>query len=93
MKILSLGITLLTTLCIFVLGALLMNFVVMPLCVHDRNSVIVPDVRLTSKQQAEKTLRRLSLEIFTVVIGQALAALGVGWSPRPPPRPCLARRS
>jgi serine/threonine-protein kinase len=48
---------------VFVIGVLLMNFVVMPMLIHQRNSVIVPDVRLSSKQQAEKALKRLSLEM------------------------------
>ena len=63
MKLRSAGLTVLIVVGVFVLGVLLMNFVVMPLVIHQRDSVIVPDVRRVSHQQAEKMLDRLSLEI------------------------------
>ena len=48
---------------VFVLGAALMNFVVMPLLIHQRGTVIVPDVRQMSEKQAEKFLSRTSLKM------------------------------
>jgi serine/threonine-protein kinase len=48
---------------VFVAAALLMNFVVMPLIVHQRGSVIVPDVRGMSEQQAKRLLERMALEV------------------------------
>jgi beta-lactam-binding protein with PASTA domain len=55
--------TLLMTVGVFILGAVLMNFVIMPLLIHQRGSVVVPDVRQMSEQQAEKFLRRASLNM------------------------------
>lgn len=63
MKLKSIGITLLTVIGVFVLGAVLMNFVVMPLLIHQRATVIVPDVRQMSEQQADKFLQHVSLNI------------------------------
>jgi serine/threonine-protein kinase len=63
MNIRSAGITILFTAGVFVLGALLMNFVVMPLVIHQRNSVIVPDVRGMSEQQATRFLERVALDV------------------------------
>jgi serine/threonine-protein kinase len=48
---------------VFILGAMLMNFVVMPLLIHQRGTVMVPDVRQMSEQQAEKFLGRASLNM------------------------------
>lgn len=61
MKLKSAAITLLMTVGVFVLGAALMNFVVMPLVIHQRGAVIIPDVRGMSEQQAEAQLGRASL--------------------------------
>ena len=63
MKIKSFGITVLMTVGVFVLGAALMNFVVMPLLIHQRGTVIVPDVRQMSEKQAEKFLSQTSLKM------------------------------
>ena len=63
MRFRSLFITIGVTVGIFVVGALLMNFVVMPLVIHQHNSVIVPDVRSMSEVQATKVLGDLGLEI------------------------------
>ncbi|UCH82969.1 MAG: PASTA domain-containing protein [Candidatus Latescibacterota bacterium] len=63
MKIKSFGITVLIIVGVFVLGIVLMNSVVMPLLIHQRNTVIVPDVRQMSEQQAEKFLGRVSLSM------------------------------
>jgi serine/threonine-protein kinase len=62
-KFKSFGITLVMIFGVFVLGAALMNFVVMPLLIHQRGTVIVPDVRQMSEAQAEKFLSRASLEM------------------------------
>jgi serine/threonine-protein kinase len=40
-----------------------MNFVVMPLLIHQRGTVVVPDVRQMSEAQAEKVLTRASLNM------------------------------
>ena len=62
-KFKSFGITLLMIVGVFVLGAALMNFVVMPLLIHQRGTVIVPDVRQMSEEQAEKFITRSSLKM------------------------------
>jgi beta-lactam-binding protein with PASTA domain len=48
---------------VFVVGVLLFNFVLMPMLVHQRSSVIVPDVRSLSEAQAENELERVSLTL------------------------------
>ncbi len=63
MRIKSAAMTLLMTVGVFVLGAALMNFVIMPLVIHQRGTVVVPDVRQMSEKQAEKFLRRASLNM------------------------------
>jgi serine/threonine-protein kinase len=63
MKIRSFGITTLIVVGVFALGVVLMNFVVMPMLIHQRNTVIVPDVRQMSEQQAGKFLGRVSLTL------------------------------
>lgn len=63
MNLRSTAFTLLIAGAVFVVGALAMNFVVMPLLIHQRNSVIVPDVRGMSEQQATEFFERLQLEV------------------------------
>lgn len=63
MNVRSVGVTVLMIIGVFVGGVLLMNFVVMPLVVHQRNAVIVPDIRGMSEQQATKSLKRVGLVI------------------------------
>jgi serine/threonine-protein kinase len=63
MNIRSVGITLVTFATIFVLGVLLFNFVIMPMLIHQRGSVIVPDLRNISEAQAARELERLSLNL------------------------------
>lgn len=63
MNLRSIGIAVVAVLAVFMLGALLMNFVVMPMFIHQRTSVIVPDVRAVSRQQAEKSVERVSLKL------------------------------
>lgn len=48
---------------VFVAGVLLFNFVIMPLLVHQRGAVIVPDLRSLSEAQATRTLDKVSLNI------------------------------
>lgn len=48
---------------VFGLGVLLFNFVIMPLLVHQRGTVIVPDLRAVSEAQAAKMLERVALNI------------------------------
>jgi beta-lactam-binding protein with PASTA domain len=48
---------------VFVAGVLLFNFVVMPMLVHQRGSVIVPDLRSLSEAQATKALEKIALNI------------------------------
>ncbi|MFQ5510948.1 MAG: PASTA domain-containing protein [Candidatus Krumholzibacteriia bacterium] len=61
MKLRSIGLAVLAALGIFVFAALIMNFVVMPLFVHQRTSVIVPDVRAVSRERAQRFVERVSL--------------------------------
>lgn len=63
MNLRSAGLTAVFIVGVFVVGALLMNFVVMPMLIHQRNSVIVPDVRGMSEQQAKRFLERVALEV------------------------------
>lgn len=48
---------------IFVLGILLFNFVIMPMLIHQRGSVIVPDLRNVSEAQARNELERFGLNM------------------------------
>jgi len=59
----SIGISVLTISGIFLAGILLFNFVLMPMMVHQRGTVIVPDLRSISEAQAERTLDRLALNV------------------------------
>lgn len=61
MNVRSFGITVLSLAGFFVLGILLFNFVVMPMLTHQRESVIVPDLRNLSEAQAESELARFAL--------------------------------
>jgi serine/threonine-protein kinase len=63
MNLRSAGLTVVFIVGVFVVGALLMNFVVMPMLIHQRNSVIVPDVRGMSEQQAKRFLERVALDV------------------------------
>jgi serine/threonine-protein kinase len=63
MNLKSTGLTVAVIVGAFVVGVLLMNSVVMPLLIHQRNSVIVPDVRGMSEQQAERFLERIALNV------------------------------
>jgi serine/threonine-protein kinase len=63
MKMKSIGITFVSLAGIFLLGVLLFNFVFMPMLIHQRGAVIVPDLRNVSETQARKQLERLSLNI------------------------------
>jgi beta-lactam-binding protein with PASTA domain len=61
MKLRSIGLTILLVAGLFFAAALVMNFIVMPLFVHQKTSVLVPDVRGMSQQQAVEFLDRVSL--------------------------------
>ena len=63
MRLKTVGLTVLFIGGAFIIGALLMNSVVMPLLVHQRNSVIVPDIRGMSEAQAEEFLDRVALDV------------------------------
>lgn len=63
MKIRSVMLAVAVTVGVFIVGALMMNFVIMPMVIHQHNSVIVPDIRGMSEQQATKVLGDLSLEM------------------------------
>lgn len=63
MKIKSAAMTVLMTVAVFILGAGLMNFVVMPLLIHQRGAVVVPDVRRMTENQAGQVLQRASLKM------------------------------
>ncbi len=51
---------------LFAAGVLVFNYVVMPLVIHRRATVIVPDVRGLSRAQAERELDRASLVVRVV---------------------------
>jgi len=63
MKLRTIGLTILFTLTAFVIGALLMNFVIMPAIIHQRSGVFVPDVRGMSEQQARHALEGMNLHL------------------------------
>jgi len=52
-----------TVLTLFVLGVVLFNSVVMPVLVHQRSAVIVPDLQSVSEAQAQRTLKKLGLNM------------------------------
>ncbi len=47
---------------LFAVGILAFNFIVMPMLVHQRGAVIVPDLRNVSESQATESLARLGLK-------------------------------
>jgi serine/threonine-protein kinase len=61
MTIRSLGIGIAATAIAFILGVVGFNFVVMPMLVHQRSAVLVPDLRGMSEKQARKFTERVSL--------------------------------
>jgi beta-lactam-binding protein with PASTA domain len=63
MKLRSIGITVVSLAGIFVLGILLFNFVIMPTLIHQRESVIVPDLQNVSEAQARNELEKLGLNM------------------------------
>ena len=63
MNVRTVGITLVSFAAIFVVGILIFNFVLMPMLIHQRGSVIVPDVRNLSEAQANKAVERLGLNL------------------------------
>jgi len=48
---------------LFAAGVLLFNFVIMPLLIHQRDTVIVPDISGLSRSRAERTLERTGLQM------------------------------
>jgi serine/threonine-protein kinase len=58
----SYGIGLLVCAGAFLLGVLVFNFIIMPMLVHQRNMVLVPDLAGMSQKQAEKFIERLALK-------------------------------
>ncbi len=62
MTIRSFGYGVLASAAAFLLGLVVFNFAIMPLLVHQRNTVLVPDLRGMSKKQARKYTERLSLK-------------------------------
>ncbi len=48
---------------LFAAGVLAFNFIAMPMLVHQRGAVIVPDLRNSSEAQATQSLRRLGLHV------------------------------
>jgi len=63
MNLRSAGITVVSLAAVFLLGVLLFNFVFMPMLIHQRGAVIVPDLRNMSEAQATRELERCSLNI------------------------------
>jgi serine/threonine-protein kinase len=48
---------------VFVAGVLLFNFVLMPMLVHQRGAVIVPDLRMVSETEAQREVSGLGLNL------------------------------
>lgn len=63
MTVRAVGITFISLATIFVLGVVLFNFVIMPMLIHQRGAVIVPDLTNISETQAVKALERLALNL------------------------------
>jgi serine/threonine-protein kinase len=63
MNLKSVGITIVSLAGVFLLGVLLFNFVLMPMLIHQRGAVIVPDLRNLSEAQATRQLEQLSLNV------------------------------
>ncbi|NIM20745.1 MAG: PASTA domain-containing protein [Candidatus Latescibacteria bacterium] len=63
MTLRSIGIGGLICIGAFLLGMLVFNFVLMPLLVHQRNTVLVPDLRGMSEKQARQFTERISLRL------------------------------
>ena len=63
MNLKSISISVVSLAAIFVLGILLFNFVIMPMLIHQRESVIVPDIRNVSEAQARNELEGLGLNM------------------------------
>lgn len=63
MNLRAVGVTLISLSAIFVVGVLLFNFVLMPMLIHQRGTVIVPDLRNISETQATITLEKLALNL------------------------------
>lgn len=63
MKIRAVSIALVSLAGLFVLGVFLFNYVLMPMLIHQRGAVIVPELENLSEAQAAKALERLSLEL------------------------------
>jgi beta-lactam-binding protein with PASTA domain len=66
MRLKGTAIFLVSILGIFVLGVVLFNFVLMPLLIHQYNTVIVPDVLGVSEKQAVRFTDRVSLKLKVI---------------------------
>ncbi len=66
MTLRSFAINLVSAGLIFVVGFALFNFIIMPMFVHNRNTVIVPDVTTMMEDEASKELDRIGLEMSVV---------------------------
>ena len=63
MNLRSIGISVVSLAGVFILGILLFNFVIMPMLIHQREAVIVPDLRNVSEAQARNELERFGLNM------------------------------
>lgn len=63
MKLRSIGITIVSLAAVFFLGVLLFNYLIMPSLIHQRGSVIVPELTMLSEAQAKRELERFSLNM------------------------------
>jgi len=66
MNIKRIAVTVITIVGLFGAGIMLFNFVLMPLLVHQRGAVIVPDLRGLSETLAEQTLDKMALGMRVV---------------------------
>ena len=86
MKVRSLGFGVIVAITAFILGVVGFNFVVMPMLVHQRDTVLVPDLRGMSEKQARKFSERVSLN-FQVNRGTNNPAVPAGYVISQTPRP------
>ncbi len=86
MKVRSLGFGIIAAVTAFILGVVGFNFVVMPMLVHQRSAVLVPDLRGMSEKQARKFADRVSLN-FQVSRETNNPAVPAGYVISQTPRP------
>ncbi len=86
MTVRSLSFGVLVSLGAFLLGVLAFNFLIMPLLIHQRNAVLVPDLTGMSEKQARRFTERVSLKFRIareIHSGDVPEGYVISQSPRP----------